>query len=56
MFVCTCFCPVISPHPGRFAPWNVGIFLVRLLSVLGHENKPCSVNALRHQAVDRKLH
>ena len=54
--MCTWFCPVISPQRGRFAPWNVGLFLVLLLFVLGHENKPRSINALRHQAVGRKLH
>lgn len=35
--VCTRFCPVVSPRPGRFARWNVGIFPGRLLFVLGQE-------------------
>ena len=58
MFMCTWFCPMVSPQRGRFAPWNlhVGLFPVLLLFVLSHENKPRSINALRHQAVGMKLH
>lgn len=51
-----CFCAELSDHSGMLALWNVGLFPVGLVIVLGHYSTLQSVNASGREALSRKLH